>query len=159
MLSTTQRCWWYEFICFMSSGLWMAWMTLSHEFRVMDDMNDLESRVPKLLDAMNSLGVMITWKIIGRELMALNAMNSSRLCITWKTVSHELRALYVMKSSGLWLTRLSLSHKLRALDSINNSQLLMTWATLGHKLTTLDAMKNSGLWIMSTTRDPVTSIL
>ena len=35
-------------------------MTLSHEFRVMDDMNDLESRVPKLLDAMNSLGVMIT---------------------------------------------------------------------------------------------------
>ena len=39
--------------------LWMTLMTLGREFRVMDDMKDLGSREPKLLDAMNSSGLRI----------------------------------------------------------------------------------------------------
>ena len=38
----------------------MTLMTLGREFRVMDDMKDLGSREPKLLDAMNNLGLRIT---------------------------------------------------------------------------------------------------
>ena len=34
-------------------------MNLGHEFKVMDDMNDLGSNEPKLLDVMNSLGLRI----------------------------------------------------------------------------------------------------
>ena len=34
-------------------------MTLGREFKVIDDMNDLGSHEPKLLDAMNSLGLRI----------------------------------------------------------------------------------------------------
>ena len=37
----------------------MTLMTLGREFRVMDDMKDLGSREPKLLDAMNSSGLRI----------------------------------------------------------------------------------------------------
>ena len=64
-----------------------------------------------------------------------------------------------MKSLGLWFTRMSLGHELRALDDINITRLLITSATPGHKLTTLDAMNNLGLWMISMTRDPMTSVL
>ena len=137
MLSITQRYGWYEFICFMSLGLWITWKTPGCECRAMDDMNDLGSYEPKLLDA----------------------MNNSWLCITWKTLSYELKALFVMKSSRLWLIRKSLRHKLMDLDAINNSWLLMTWAILGHEFMTLDDMKNSGLWMISTTRDLMSLVL
>ena len=162
MLSIAQSCGWYEFIYFMSSGLWMTWTTPNCEFRVMDDMNDLGSHEPKLLDVINNSGLRRIWTILSCEPMDLNALNSSRLCITWKILSREPRALYVMKISGLWLTGMSLGHELRAIDAINNSRLLMTWATLGHEqlqVMTLDAMSNLGLWMISTTSDPVTSVL
>ena len=162
MLSTTQSCGWYEFIFFMSSGLWMTWTTSVYQFRVMDDMNDLGSYEPKLLDAMNNLGLRIISMILGHEPMALNAMSSSRLCITWKTLSRELKALYVIKSLGFWLTRMSLGYELMALDVINNSRLLMTWAhdfgwyeqlrvvddidLLSCDLSPLDVMNSSWLW-------------
>ena len=159
MLSTSQSCAWYEFICFTGSRLWMTWTNLGHEFRVMDYMKYLGSREPKLLNAMNSFGLRIPWTILGHEPMALNAMNNSWLCITWKTLSYELKALFVMKSSRLWLIRKSLRHKLMDLDAINNSWLLMTWAILGHEFMTLDDMKNSGLWMISTTRDLMSLVL
>ena len=146
MLSITQRYGWYEFICFMSLGLWITWKTPGCECRAMDDMNDLGSYEPKLLDAMNNSRLRIIWMILGYEPMALNAMNNSWLCITWKTLSYELKALFVMKSSRLWLIRKSLRHKLMDLDAINNSWLLMTWATLCHDLMTLMLWPTQGAW-------------
>ena len=157
MLSITQRYGWYEFICFMSLGLWITWKTPGCECRAMDDMNDLGSHEPKLLDVMNNSGLRMM--ILHYEPMALNAMNNSRLCTTWKTLSCELKALYVMKSLGLWLIRMILGHELKALDVIDNSQLWMTRATPSHELKTLDTMNNSRLWMISMAHDLVTLVL
>ena len=41
---------------------------------------------------------------LGNGLKALDAMNSLGLCITWATLSCELMALDAMNNVGLWLT-------------------------------------------------------
>ena len=41
---------------------------------------------------------------LGRELKALDAMNSLGLCITWVTLGRELMALVAINNVGLWLT-------------------------------------------------------
>ena len=48
-------------------------------------MNELTSPKLKVLDAMNDLGLRLTWMIIGRELRALDATKSYGFWMTWTT--------------------------------------------------------------------------
>ena len=157
MLRTFQDYLWYDRFYVISLGLWMTWMTLRHELRALDTMND--SRL--WLTSMNLI----------RELKALDAMKSSRF--GWyeylnvvdgisDSGSHELTTLDAMNNLGLRMTLMILSVKPMTLNAMNSSELWLTWMNPGHELKlkamvdmknlgceprALDVMKSLGLWM------------
>ena len=52
------------------------WALDAEQLRVVDDKNDSRSHELKVTNALDSLGLWIIWKILGRELRALVAMNN-----------------------------------------------------------------------------------
>ena len=78
-------------------------MTLGHELRDLNSMNNSGSCEPRPLDAMN-LGLRMIRMILGCEPISLNVMNDLGLWMTGTTLSCELRTLNAMNSSWLWMT-------------------------------------------------------
>ena len=73
----------------------------------------------RALDAMNNLGLWMTWATQGHELRTLVDMNVLGSC--------EQSPFEVMNCSSLWLTWMTPSRELRVLDAMNSSELWMKW--------------------------------
>ena len=136
-------------------------------------MNNLESYELKPLGAMNSLGLLMIWTILGREPKALNVMNWSGIWMTWMTQGRKLKALHAMNMVvidmndfmlSVWGSRCYEQHRvvddmnnlgsceLQSLDALNSSRLRMIWTIFYHEHIMLNIMNNLRLWMTWTTQ-------
>ena len=97
--------------------------------RFVNEMNNSRSRYLSHLDAMNRLGLWMTWTILYHKLNAQNAMNNSGLRMTRTTMTHELWALDAMNSIGLYMLWIAQDYRcyeqLKVVDEMNKSR---SWA-------------------------------
>ena len=134
--------WAQGFRCYEKLGIKMTWMTpgpwsqgsrFYEKFKAIDDMKDFGCG-HRALNAMNSLGLFMTWMTLGRVLRAPDAMKTqgygcfkqlSIMNYMNDLISHELRPLYAMSSLGLWMIWMILHHEQRVVDDMNDFEL---WA-------------------------------
>ena len=112
-----------------SLGLWMIWMILDHELRVVDDMNDMND---SKLWAHNSR--------YDEQLKVVVDMNDFESWPQDCGCYEQLRVVDGMNDSK--------SYELRPHDTMNNLELWIIWMILGRELMALISMNSLGLWII-----------